>query len=224
MHEKDDTRIELRRGATTNVLTCEVRDDGRFRFHTTAEIGVGAAVIVGKSDAAALHDWLAARLDGPTGPWFERPIKDLLADLDEMRGAPEALVASAEQWTEQAKRMAAFSEAAKVLANRAAALALAAMGDGEAVEAPSGRWAYVGRVRDGKASIRPEAFAEHANELPQGFHPRTELRYPTVTQLRGAVKRGELSRELYRELVDSPPLVPGLRWRTLADDPEGDEL
>lgn len=222
MHTRTDTGIELRR--YTSTFTAQLREDGRVRLHCAAESGVGAAVTVGKSDATELHSWLAEVLQ-LSGPWWDRPIKDLLADLDELRGNPEAIVASAEEWTQAAKRMAAFSEAAKVLANRAASLALATMAEGEAVEAPSGRWAYVGKVRDGRATIRPEAFIEHADQLPDGYAPRTELRYPTVTQLRGAVKRGILPRELYRELVDSPPLVPGLRWRTLdGDDTMEDEL
>lgn len=107
---------------------------------------------------------------------------------------------------------------AKALRDSIAARMEANMGDGEAVVCPStGRVAYMGPLSDGKATVVAEAVNEMGDHLPDTLRPRTYTRYPTVTDLRGALKAGEITRQVFDELVDQPGTRVGLRWRTIDD-------
>lgn len=89
-----------------------------------------------------------------------------------------------------------------------------ALGDGEAVRAPSGRVFYLG-PRSGGCTVRTQAVEELAGELPELLRPRDERRYPGVTAIRDALRRGEITRETHDLLLDEQPPRMGLRWRSL---------
>lgn len=105
---------------------------------------------------------------------------------------------------------------AKALRDQIAARMEANMGDGEAVVCPStGRVAYMGPLSDGKATVVAEAVNEMGDHLPEPLRPRTYTRYPTVTDLRNALRSGDITRQVFDELVSQPGTRVGLRWRTI---------
>lgn len=89
-----------------------------------------------------------------------------------------------------------------------------ALGDGKAVVAPSGRLAYLG-PRSGGCTVRTQAVEELAGELPELLRPRDERRYPGVTAIRDALRRGEITRETHDLLLDEQPPRTGLCWRKI---------
>lgn len=146
-----------------------------------------------------------------------------LPDLIEMErsargGNPEFLAAGVEHWQEEMDRATFAVERARTMRDRCAAWLEESLGEGEAVVAPSGRIAYLDEVSDGKASVRVEAIEEFAEHLPEHLRPRQVTRYPTVTDLRKALRERVIDRETFAQLVDEPPRRMGLRWRTLTPD------
>lgn len=153
--------------------------------------------------------------------WWETPLPDLIARMEQAHaGDGDALAALVEHWQREADAMAYRVEAAKTLRDRATALLEQSLTAGEAVVAPSGRVAFLGRVADGKASVRPEAYDEHAETLPPHLRPVQVTRYRSVTDLRKAAKAGDITWETFRLLVDEPGKRDGLQWRTLTPDTE----
>lgn len=105
---------------------------------------------------------------------------------------------------------------AKALRDLITARMEANMGDGEAIVCPStGRVAYIGQLSDGKATVVAEAVNEMGDHLHEPLRPRTYTRYPTVTDLRNALRSGDITRQVFDELVSQPGTRVGLRWRTI---------
>lgn len=129
--------------------------------------------------------------------------------------------ASVEGWTETARQLEKAAKLAKEYASTAGDALLAALGDGEAVQAPSGRFAIRTIGRDGRAAVRPEAFDDLDHEvLPPHLRPRmqTSRVLPGVTDLRKAASDGLIEWETFRLLVAEGPKVPRLSWRKLPTD------
>lgn len=96
-----------------------------------------------------------------------------------------------------------------------------ALGPGEAVLVGN-RIAYRGELSDGSASINKAAFDELATELPDYLRPRTITKYTTVTAVRDAQKRGDITRAQLHELLIEPPKRPGIRWHTPQETVDGE--
>lgn len=130
----------------------------------------------------------------------------------------EQIVEAVEALEDDAKDAAERIEKAKV-ARRAMLRRLAGkLGDGEVVEAPSGRIAYRTMVPAGRRSVREDAVREHADELPENLHIRTIEKPPTIAAIEQAVEEGRISKEIAAALIDVPERVPGIRWRTIPED------
>ena len=154
-----------------------------------------------------------------TREWWATPLPELIDDLTTRHGQdPEALAALFEHWQEVKDAMESRAAMAHALRDRCAALMERTLGEGEAVVAPSGRIAYLDEVSDGKAGVRAEAIDEHAEHLPTHLRPRQVTRYPTVTDLRKALRERAIDRATFAAIVDEPPRRMGLRWRTLTPD------
>jgi hypothetical protein len=131
---------------------------------------------------------------------------------------PGRLAAELEALDEARKRAQVMDQALRAWQDAVRARMVASMGEGELVNAPSGRSAYIGKVSGGSATVRKAAFSDVDPEtLPPTCRPRqqTKLVLPGVTELRKAAHRGELSWETFRLLVDEPQRVLGVRWATL---------
>jgi hypothetical protein len=129
---------------------------------------------------------------------------------------PTELAVMHEATTDLIDSLARMSVRVKALRDSIGAALEREMGDGEAVVAPStGRVAFIGPLADGKARVREEAVNEMGRELPSYLLPKTFTRYPTVTDIRDAVKHGELRRDQAADLIEEPPTRMGLRWRSM---------
>lgn len=135
--------------------------------------------------------------------------------------AAEPLAAHVEAWARAADDLADAARLCKEFSRSAGDALLARLGDGEAVRAPSGRWAIRTIGRDGRAAVRKAAFDDMDPEaLPPHLRPRmqTTLVLPGVTELRKAAHDGLITWEQFRELVSEGPKVPRLSWRKLPTD------
>lgn len=111
-------------------------------------------------------------------------------------------------------------DVARAVRLSARAALLDKLGPGEVEIMPSGRVVFSGRVADGKATVNTRALAEHADELPEHLQPRETVVWPSVSEIRDAATKRLIPRKLMRILIDEPPKVPGLRFRTIADGTE----
>lgn len=155
-------------------------------------------------------------------------LQDVSASIERVKaeGDPAALTAALENVGHIRDALKVIAEYARAVDDAIRARMVEVMGHGEVSMAPSGRFAYIDKVSDGRASVRPDAVDEHAGELPPDLRPREVLtvKRPGVTELQRAARHGDIPWELYRLLVDEPPRVLGVRWRTMWIGAERDRL
>ncbi len=160
-------------------------------------------------------------VSGPPAGWWLTPLPDLIdEERSEFKDNPDALAARMEQWAEIAEAMEYRATAAKALRDRCRALMAECLTKGEVVVAPSGRVWFMGEVSDGAAKVRPEAYDELSERLPAHLRPEQVTKYRSVTDLRKALKSGEIDAATYAALVEEPGKRDGLQSRTLATDTE----
>jgi hypothetical protein len=133
---------------------------------------------------------------------------------DELAAVAAAVLEAAEQEAAAARRREA---AAKLKAQQARGILEAHLGDGEAIAAPSGRFAW--RDPDaplGNAELHLPALLEAAPHLPDYLRPVMTWKGPSVTELREADKRGELEAAgvTLAELIVEAERGAKIRWRT----------
>lgn len=92
------------------------------------------------------------------------------------------------------------------------------LGMGEVVVSTmTGRIAYKDLVSNGKATINTDALDELRPQLPPGLRPEPTTKYPSVSDLRKAKSTLRKLGIRLGAVLNEPPKVPGLRWRTLSD-------
>lgn len=97
---------------------------------------------------------------------------------------------------------------------------MAKLGAGEAVQAPSGRIVFKDEGPQGAATVNKTAIEEiKQSDLPPSLRLRYETKYPGVTAIRDAARKGELPAGLTEaDLLIEAPRGSTLRWRTLGGE------
>ncbi len=143
------------------------------------------------------------------------------ADMADLEDA----VALLEDLESEGRRLKLRDENRKLARQTVESVLAGRLGEGEAIPAPSGRFAYLGEVADGKATVNQEAAQEYAYRLSEaGLAPRIVTKYPTVTDIRDAVRKRRIPRDVARAVLIMPPKRAGIRWMTPEGDVEGDDL
>lgn len=96
---------------------------------------------------------------------------------------------------------------------------MAKLGAGEAVQAPSGRVCFKDEGPQGAATVNKTALEENEMRLPASLRLRYETKYPGVTAIREAARKGELPAGLTEaDLLIEAPRGSTLRWRSLGGE------
>jgi hypothetical protein len=95
------------------------------------------------------------------------------------------------------------------------------LGPGEvAVSHHNGRVCVKKLAPETSATVNREAVDDYAAILPEELQPRREMKYPTVTAIRQAIKDRRLPRDRGRDLLIEGERVYALRWQKVGDPVE----
>lgn len=127
----------------------------------------------------------------------------------------DGLAAEVEALAAIRKAAQATADEAKVATSIAESVMVNRLGEGEAVQAPSGRMGFRGKVSGGRRTLVEAAMVEHRDELPEDCKPVQVWKLPTLATVDAAVKGGTIPRRLVSLIIHTPPKVDAIRWRTL---------